>query len=84
MVIAWAEREGVEGDGRCWKVGRHPYPINGGSAYPGALLEGSWWEEGGVGQEDRLLKAKVVTIVRYLCLLDITIHIGHENDLVAI
>jgi len=50
MVIAWAEREGVEGDGRCWKVGRHPYPINGGSAYPGALLEGSWWEEGGVGQ----------------------------------
>jgi len=84
MVIAWAKRERAEGDGSCWKVGTHPHTINGRFDHLVALFEGNWWEESGVSQEDRFLKVKVVTKVRYLCLLNIAIHIGHENDLVAI
>jgi len=40
---------------------------------PVALLEGGWWEEGRVSQEDGLLKAKIATKVRNLCLMDVAI-----------
>jgi len=84
MVIAWDEREGVEGDGRCWKVGRHPHPINGRFACPVALLEGDWWEESRVSREDGFLKTKVSTEGRNLCFPDTTIHFSHKDGLIAI
>jgi len=42
IVIALAEREGTEGDGSCWKVGRHPDTINRRFSHPVTLLEGDW------------------------------------------
>jgi len=83
-MIAWAEREWTERYGSCLKVGRYLHPINWRFAHPVALLEGDWWEECRVGREDGLLEAKVNTEGRNLCFPNVTIHVSHKNDLIAI
>jgi len=83
-IIAWTKGEGEEGYGSSMKVGRHPHSIDGRLAHPVALLEGDWLEESRVNGEDGFLETKGSAEGRNLQFLDVTIHVGHEDNLITI
>jgi len=83
-MIAWTKGEGAEGYGSCVKVGRHLHSINGRLAQPVAMLEGDWWEERSVSGEDGFFETKGSAEGRNLYFPDVTIHVGHEDNLITI